>query len=556
MEILRHKGLSSAIFGGLAVAMLVVFVVQFRPGGQGAAGALHQDCAAEVKGVCVEPKEYFAALSLVAPARMIEPSQVKSMGLRRIVLDGLVERVLLEQDAARLGLSASEQDVDDELVLGRAHVSLPADKLRSLSWSLRIGDDGVRLLPVTSPDTKQFDYKTYDRVVRQFTNRSPAEFKNMQRREVVAARLRDAVRARARVSDAEAFSAYQAERSTSTVRFARFSRSWFAEHLLDLSPAAIDAWAAQHAEEVGKAFEPHKSQFLPECRAARHILIKVDETATQEEKDAARAKIDAALARVKGGEDFAAVARDVSQDGSAPQGGDLGCSPKGRMVKPFEDAMFSMKPGEISGVVETQFGYHVIKLESALAGADAEAYGKREEARSLMIAQEGEALAVEAAKRALAAAKAGAKLDDAVARAVSEMEAAAPKRKKGSRASDDGRPKVEVSAPFAAGGDAVPGVAPGQSADALLAKLSKDGDLPDDLLKLEDGWAIVQLKERSPATREQFDKDRDTYVQGMLSAKQADALDAYVARLRDAAKADIKVNEAYARSPEKSGDEE
>jgi peptidyl-prolyl cis-trans isomerase C len=95
---------------------------------------------------------------------------------------------------------------------------------------------------------------------------------------------------------------------------------------------------------------------------ASHILIMANEKSTEAEKKAARTKIDGVLKRAKAGEDFAALAKEHSQDGSAQQGGDLNFFRRGQMVPPFEQAAFSLKPGEISDVVETQFGYHIIKV--------------------------------------------------------------------------------------------------------------------------------------------------------------------------------------------------
>src|SRR4029079_18177352 len=88
--------------------------------------------------------------------------------------------------------------------------------------------------------------------------------------------------------------------------------------------------------------------------------------APQAEKDAAKKKAEDLAAQVKANPaKFAELAKQQSQDpGSAPQGGDLGLFGRGNMVKPFDDAVFAMKPGEIIGPVYTDFGYHVIKLNS------------------------------------------------------------------------------------------------------------------------------------------------------------------------------------------------
>ena len=417
LKAFRQQGLTSAVYGLIIVATVVVFVVQFRPGAQGATGRISQECAAQVRGRCIDPKDYTAELMLVAPGRMIEASQIKAMGIRKFVQDGLVERTLLVQDAERLGITVAESELDNELVAGRARVSLPVEHARMLSYSLRLGADGVRLLPVTG-ENKVFDYKVYDRVVRQFSNRSPTEFKAMQREELVAARMRDLVRARVRVGDDEAFTTYQREKSSATIRFAAFRRNWFAHHVLDLAPAAVDAWAKSHKEEVDRVFETRKSQYVPECRSARHILVKLPEGATPDQKETASKRASTLLDRVRKGEDFAKVAREESDDTSAAEGGDLGCFQRGRMVKPFEDAAYSMSPGQISDLVPTQYGFHVIKLDAVYKGDEAEAFGRRETAKNLMVSIEGEALAAETAKKVLAAVKAGAKFDQAIAEAL------------------------------------------------------------------------------------------------------------------------------------------
>ena len=106
----------------------------------------------------------------------------------------------------------------------------------------------------------------------------------------------------------------------------------------------------------------------PESVRASHILL-LTKDADEAGKKAARTKIDALLKRAKAGEDFAALAKENSQDGSASQGGDLGFFPRGRMVPEFDQAVFALKPGEISEVVGTQFGYHIIKLTEKKDGS-------------------------------------------------------------------------------------------------------------------------------------------------------------------------------------------
>jgi peptidyl-prolyl cis-trans isomerase C len=96
---------------------------------------------------------------------------------------------------------------------------------------------------------------------------------------------------------------------------------------------------------------------------AAHILIGVPQGATAEQKTEAKTKAAAVLKTIKAGGDFATLARANSQDpGSAPNGGDLGFFPKGQMTPAFEEAAFRLKPGTVSPLVETPFGFHIIKV--------------------------------------------------------------------------------------------------------------------------------------------------------------------------------------------------
>jgi peptidyl-prolyl cis-trans isomerase C len=116
-------------------------------------------------------------------------------------------------------------------------------------------------------------------------------------------------------------------------------------------------------ETLKSYYDSHPNEFkVPERVHASHILIKVDEKATDAEKADARKKIDEIKSKLDNGEDFAKLASENSDCPSSKKGGDLGFFPSGQMVKPFEDAAFSLKPGEVSDIVETRFGYHIIKL--------------------------------------------------------------------------------------------------------------------------------------------------------------------------------------------------
>ena len=117
-------------------------------------------------------------------------------------------------------------------------------------------------------------------------------------------------------------------------------------------------------EEIESFYRQNFNRYsIPEQRSARHILIK---TSAEDSEDALSEKLNRAeqvLELAKTGEDFTELAKQFSEGPTGPKGGDLGSFSRGRMVKPFDDAVFALNEGEISDIVETQFGFHVIKVE-------------------------------------------------------------------------------------------------------------------------------------------------------------------------------------------------
>ncbi|HTJ05526.1 MAG TPA: SurA N-terminal domain-containing protein [Caldimonas sp.] len=139
--------------------------------------------------------------------------------------------------------------------------------------------------------------------------------------------------------------------------------------VLDLE--AVKKGIAVSEDDLRKYYAENEKRYTtPEERRASHILVKADKDAPKAEREKARAKAETLLAEVrKNPQSFAEIARKNSDDeGSAAKGGDLDWFGRGQMVKPFEDAAFGLKPGETSGVVESDFGYHIIHVTGARGG--------------------------------------------------------------------------------------------------------------------------------------------------------------------------------------------
>ncbi|MDH4108001.1 MAG: peptidylprolyl isomerase [Gammaproteobacteria bacterium] len=134
----------------------------------------------------------------------------------------------------------------------------------------------------------------------------------------------------------------------------------------DVSPAAEPS-----DEDVARFYDDNLEQMaIPEQVRARHILVKFDANDAPG-REAALARIQSVQAELEAGANFAILATERSEDSSARSGGDLGFFGRGQMVKPFEESAFALQPGEVSGIVETGFGFHVIRVEERIDASTA-----------------------------------------------------------------------------------------------------------------------------------------------------------------------------------------
>lgn len=534
LDFFRQKGLTSIVYGAIVVGMILVFVLGFNPTAGKKLNSVSEACAAKVKGSCIEPKAHKAAYRLIFPQG---PGGMRQSAASRLVLEGLIERELLIDEAERLGLTVSEDEVTDSIFNGFTRLSIPADNIQM--QRARGIDDGRIRLPFEDPKTKEFDMKTYENVVKRATGRSPNEFREWQTRELLAARMRDLVRAPIRVSDDEAFDRYAVERTNAQLNYVVVRRGWLEKYGISADAKDVDAWSKD------------KTNLAQVIVPVRHVLVKFPGE-KPEEHEAAKAKAQGLLDRIKKGEDIAAIAKEFSDDpGSKDKGGQYPGEMVDQFVEPFKKAVAGAKPGElVPELVETSFGYHIIKRDEASKDDVLKAYKSN---KSL-------ALSKEVAQKIAADVKAGKSGEEAVNAAIAqyatvkpapkpvvkaEGDAGAPEapQPEVTAATDPERPQFLTTSAFNRGGDPIPGMS-GEAEESVskFAFDAKNGDVSEPI-RSDEGFVVAQLKERKAATREEFDKERDQYKQGLLAAKQAEALANYVKRLRDAAKSEIKVDE-------------
>jgi peptidyl-prolyl cis-trans isomerase D len=610
LSFFRQKGLSNVLYGAIILATILTFVIEFRPSAATRTASLSETCAARVRGRCIDPKDFSSAYRILMPTRSTEMS--RRMNLKRVALDGLIERELLDDEAKRLGIGVTETEVTDQLYAGYVRASVPsADPaiaqsiLQEMYQSYaRAGlvsqevaqahfNDRDTAIPVDfrDPKTRTFSMKTYERQVRNLSNRSTTDFRAEQTRELLAAKMRDVVRAPIRVSSAEAWDEYERRYDTATVGWVPIKEAWVARWAVGGGRADVDAWTRDHQADFDKELAERQKADAPKAGHVRHILVKLPYGATDDEKATALAKLSWAVARIKAGEPFAEVARETSDDtGSATQGGDVG-DKTDAFVAQFRSAADALRPGErTAGAVETQFGYHVIMKDDPAKAAEIEGQVRRSLGRSMYSKATAPETSKRIAKEIREAIHGGKGAEDAVRDATNAFvehgkverlrilpapaspadagataaagDAGAPAPvapavlpDKGFDASTDSdRPQSQTSSAFNGGGDPFPGLSPDATAAVVgFAFAGREGEVMADPIRTAEGFVVVSLKQHKTATREDFDKDRETFEQELLRGKRDEALSLYVKRLRDQAKDDIKVDSTFVQEAKVDG---
>ncbi|HEY3784813.1 MAG TPA: peptidyl-prolyl cis-trans isomerase [Steroidobacteraceae bacterium] len=291
----------------------------------------------------------------------IPPSQ--KLVLQDHLLESMIRRALLTERAHDLGYRVSEADVREAIrnepafqLGGKYSPEIAKERLAQAGISLAAFEDDLRGALQRSQIQSGIalsDFQTSSEIQR-------ARALEDEEREVRYALLpAEKYSADIPVDDAAVEAYYKAHQ-------AEYMRPEQAH--LQYAELRLDTLAAQikpSDADLKAAYDKNKDRYVePEKRHASHILIQVGK-----DDAAARKRAEDVLAQAKAGKDFAALAKQYSQDpGSASKGGDLGWTDRSQFVKPFTDALFSMKVGDIVGPVKTQFGYHIIKLDETQPG--------------------------------------------------------------------------------------------------------------------------------------------------------------------------------------------
>lgn len=361
----RHKNWLKWSLAIVVVAFVLLYIPNFLTTQPGTAGG--QDVVASVDGRTISVTQFRRVYNQQMQAYRqayggnLDARLLKQMGIDRRILQQLIDEEASLSEAKRLGITTSDEEVRGRIL------ALPAFQQNGQF----IGDERYRqMLQMADPP------------------RRPAEFEEEVRRSLTLAKLQGALTDWMTVSDADATAEYKRRNEKVKLAVVSFPADKFtaettatdeevAKHFEDrkndyripekrkVKYAVLDLQAIRDRmkvspEDVQRYYEDNEGQYsTPEQVRASHILLK-----TEGKEDAAvKKQADDLLAQIKKGADFAQLATKFSEDDvSKAKAGDLDFFAKGQMVPEFDAAAFGLQPGQLSEVIKSQFGYHIIKV--------------------------------------------------------------------------------------------------------------------------------------------------------------------------------------------------
>jgi peptidyl-prolyl cis-trans isomerase D len=501
--------LTWAIVGGI----VFIFAVNFGPGslsrgnGGGCSGG-QAIYAARVNGETIPPLEYERAyqqyfdLFRSQVGGSLPPELVQQLGLGQRALDFVVDRELVLQEAKDRGLVVT----DEELV-----ALLHADPSFHVNGA--------------------FDPETYRETTRRVAG-SAGRYEAQLREEQLYRRMLSAVEQTVKLSEGEVRAAWLRDADRAALSFVLFPRAAF-EAEVKPSAAEVEAFAKANADALKKTYEESAARFDQKKKVrVRHVLARVGPAG----EDAARKKIEDAAARVKGGEDFAAVVAAVSEDeNTKARGGELGFVSEGLFDEAFANAALGLEAGQVSAPVRSASGWHLVKAEEVVPAKKISLEEARGElAREQLVKERAQKALRARAEAALAAARGGKPLAEL-------FPAEATKTAK--PVTVGGRPVVaQETGTFTAASDVLPrvGAVPALATDAFAANR---GDVLPRVYDTPEGLVVATVVARERPDPAAFEAASASVRNRLRQEAGAQVIAAWLKSLRDAAT--VEINPVY-----------
>ena len=409
--------------------------------------------------------------------------------IKQQVLDRMIQRRLLLQEAERVGIIIS----DEELL----------KHIYQLSWLK--DEDG------------KFDLKRWQR----FKRRYPS-FEQEQRESLQINRLVQFVQNAVEVSEADLRDLYREQNTKINLEFVKLPCSSF-ESKVEITQEDRDAYFKEHEDAIRKQYEDDFERLynIPKKVKASHILLKYRDDDSPELRAELKKRMQAIREEALTG-DFADLARRYSEDpGSATRGGSLGYFDKGRMDPAFAEAAFATPVGEISDIVESKFGLHIIKVEDVQEAKVKTFDEVKDEITDKMIKQD----------------KAPALCRDAAERLKAAWPSDGPELQ---ALLDEYHLTIQETGLIPRRGDTIPRIGTSPELVDTAFSLKAGAPPPDTVFTTGNAKVLIRLKARQEADMTKFEEEKEKLRQRALIQKQNKVLEAWINELK--ARADIEIN--------------
>jgi peptidyl-prolyl cis-trans isomerase D len=510
-----RKSSQSALIYILFGIVIAVFIINFGPQSRGGsceqAMGGNEHVAAEVAGDSISNSDFRYGFMLSGGAQ-VPAKYAKQERLKETVMDRLIERQLLASEAGRLGFVVTDDEVVNQI--GDAKI---------------IGLGAVHSVPRLQKDGA-FNYEAFKSFVQLELGVTPKNFIEQQKKELLAAEMRNLLRDSAAVSPEEVKADFVRKNRQVNLEYMRFVGTRY-EPEVALTDADIADYAAKNEAKLKEAYEQKKFvyQKVPAERHLRQILVKVPKDATPEVEKAARTKAETLAERLKKGAKangaagltFLELARDASEDAATrSRGGDLGWRARGatNLTGAAEDKLWSAKPGALVGPLRGNDGFVITKVEAAREGEVPFDKARLELAEERLRQEQGQARAKAAAEAAVAKAKAAptATLKTSFPPPTDAEEAA------GGAATAGGPPRVEETGLFALRATREGVIVEGIGTSTPLAKaafaLTPEAPVAGPF-DVSGGLVVVRLKERKDPDLADFERRKLELVREAELAK-------------------------------------
>jgi peptidyl-prolyl cis-trans isomerase D len=488
LEQMRQQSRSLLIYVLFGI-VIAVFIINFGPQSpsscNGKKGAQTSSLeGAKVKGRLLGRQDYLYGMMMVG-AQNIPPQRAKMMRLHETIMDMLIDREIMASEAERAGFRVSDEEVED-----------------FLGESKLIGLGREQKATIFDEDGK-FSYEHFRKFVQYQMGMTPRAFIEEQRREMLANRMRDSLRAGVAMSPAEVKEEWMRQADQVNVEYLRFPVHRY-ESELELRPDEVAKYAAANDEALKKTYDERKAALYekqPKQRHLRQILVKLDVEPTETDVAVAQKKADGLAARIRKGEAFAKVAKAASEDERTKgRGGDLGWQRVGgTMLDPAVDAkVTAAKDGELVGPVKTASGFVLAIAEATREGNIEFEAAKLELAESKLREDKSRAQAKAEADAALA------KIKAAPAKGLKELY---PAPEEGEAAAKDKGAHAEETGLFSRRGSTVAAIGKAPTLAKAIFALTTDAPLAGPIEELG-SFIVVKLKERKEPDLAEFEKNK------------------------------------------------